>query len=126
MNAYGAATGGTSSSITVGGEAYTMLTFTATGTLTVTKAGLFDVLMVGGGGGGSSNGGSFDKGQGGGGGGAVCQGTIYLDANATVTVGAGGSAASPFRQSGIASGVKEVFAHGAGAGGVCGGRPSTR
>jgi hypothetical protein len=39
-------------SITVGGEAYTLLTFTSAGTLTVTKAGLFDVLRFGGGGGG--------------------------------------------------------------------------
>ena len=64
---YGVATGGSSSSITVSGQNYTMLTFTATGTLTVSKSGLFDVLMVGGGGGGSASGGSFDKGQGGGG-----------------------------------------------------------
>ena len=49
---YGTATGGASSStITVSGVQYTMLTFTSTATLTVTKAGLFDVLLVGGGGG---------------------------------------------------------------------------
>ena len=62
---YGVATGGSSSSITVGTQAYTLLTFTSTGTLTVTKAGLFDVLMVGGGGGG----GAIGAGDGGGGGG---------------------------------------------------------
>ncbi len=45
---YGVATGGTSSSITVGGVNYTLLTFTASGTLTVATAGLFDVLIFGG------------------------------------------------------------------------------
>ena len=50
-NGYGTATGGTSSSITVGGVNYTLLTFTSDGTLTVTGAGLFDVYMVSGGGG---------------------------------------------------------------------------
>ena len=53
---YGTATGGTSSSITVGGKNYTLLTFTSSGTLTVTKAGLFDVLVVAGGGGGGGGG----------------------------------------------------------------------
>ena len=48
---YGVATGGTSSSITIGGQNYTLLTFTSDATLTVTSAGLFDVLLVGGGGG---------------------------------------------------------------------------
>jgi len=84
---YGVATGGTSSSITVGGQAYTLLTFTATGALTVTTAGLFDVLMFGGGGGG---GGATNEGSGGGGAGGILQSTIYLDANKTITIGAGG------------------------------------
>ena len=49
---YGAATGGTGvTSTTVGGVNYAYTTFTSTGTLTVTKAGLFDVLLFGGGGG---------------------------------------------------------------------------
>jgi len=80
---YGAATGGTSSSITVGGEAYTLLTFTATGTLTVTKAGLFDYIAVGGGGTGGGNG------RGGGAGGCIIQGTVYLTGNETITISAG-------------------------------------
>ena len=89
MNAYGAATGGSSSSITVGGEAYTLLTFTSSGTLTVTKAGLFDVLIAaGGGGGGGGNGTDFHGG--GGGAGGVQTSTVYLSANATVTIGGGG------------------------------------
>lgn len=47
---YGVATGtGASSSITAGGIAYTLLTFTSDGSLTVSTAGLFDILMVGGG-----------------------------------------------------------------------------
>ena len=42
---YGAATRGSSSSISVGGQSYTLLTFTSSGTLTVSTAGLFDVLL---------------------------------------------------------------------------------
>jgi hypothetical protein len=49
---YGTATGGSSSSITVGGINYTLLTFTSSGTLTVTKSGLFDLFVIGGGAGG--------------------------------------------------------------------------
>ena len=90
---YGVATGGSSSSITVGGIAYTLLTFTTSSTLTVTKAGLFDVLCVGGGGSGGRRG-SSNTGSGGGGGGAVIQQTIYLTTNATVTVGAKGATQS--------------------------------
>ena len=96
---YGIATGGTPSSITVGGEAYTLLTFTASGTLTVTKAGLFDVMVVGGGGSGGRRS-TTNVGSGGGGGGAIIQQTIYLDANATVTVGAKGIAVTAANQTG--------------------------
>ena len=70
---YGVATGGSSSSITVSGNAYTLLTFTSTGTLTVSTAGLFDVLLIGGGGGGGNG---SDYGYGGGNhpsDGGVCQ-----------------------------------------------------
>ena len=48
---YGVATGGTPTSIT-DTVAYTLLTFTSSGTLTVSTAGLFDVMVIGGGGGG--------------------------------------------------------------------------
>jgi hypothetical protein len=85
---YGVATGGSSSSITVGGINYTLLTFTSDSTLTVTKSGLFDVLAVGGGAGGGVGG----SGCGGGGAGSLVQSTIYLTANASITVGAGGAA----------------------------------
>ena len=53
---YGVATGGTSSSITVGSTPYTLLTFTSSGTLTVASAGLFDVWMIAGGGSGGGAG----------------------------------------------------------------------
>jgi hypothetical protein len=72
---------------------YTLLTAINDGTLTVTKAGLFDVLLVAGGGAGGSGTivGGFGTGGGGGGGGVLRQ-TIYLDAAAyTVDVGAGGT-----------------------------------
>lgn len=90
---YGLASGGSSSSITVGGVNYTLLTFTTDGTLTVSAAGKFDVLLVGGGGGGgglASN--AFGGACAGGGGGQVIQTSIYLAAGSySVDVGAGGA-----------------------------------
>jgi hypothetical protein len=90
----GVATGGSSSSITVGGINYTLLTFTSDSTLTVTKSGLFDLFICsGGGGGGRDAGGAAGSRGGGGGAGGVLQLTnVYLSANQTVTVGAGGAA----------------------------------
>jgi|VirMetMinimDraft_7_1064189.scaffolds.fasta_scaffold31710_3 hypothetical protein len=87
---YGTATGGSSSSITVGGVNYTLLTFTSTGTLTVTKAGLFDVLAISAGTAGIA---SF---SGPGGSGVITTTTTYFDANQTVTVGAGGATAGSY------------------------------
>jgi hypothetical protein len=89
---YGEATGGASTAtISVGGESYTLLTFTSDSTLTVTKAGLFDVLMFGGGGGGANGRSSQDSGGGGGAGGVV-QSTLYLtDTTYAVDIGAGGA-----------------------------------
>ena len=49
---YGVATGGTSSTIVIGGNNYTMLAFLSDDNLVVTTDGLFDVYMVGAGGGG--------------------------------------------------------------------------
>jgi hypothetical protein len=43
---YGTATGGSSSSITVGADNYTLLTFTSDDNLVVSTAGLFDVLLA--------------------------------------------------------------------------------
>jgi hypothetical protein len=60
---YGVATGGTSSNITVDGLSHRMLTFTGSGTLTVTTAGFFDFTIMGGGESGYYSGGT----QGGGG-----------------------------------------------------------
>ena len=86
---YGTATGGIGSptSVTIGGINYQYLQFNATGTLTVTKAGLFDVLLFGGGAASPQT----TIPMGGAGGGGISQQTIYLDANATVTIGGGGS-----------------------------------
>ena len=55
---YGVATGTAASStaITVGGTAYTLLKFTSDSNLVVATAGLFDVLAIGGGSGGGGNG----------------------------------------------------------------------
>jgi len=117
-NLYGVATGGTSSSITVGGQAYTLLTFTSSGTLTVTKSGLFDCLVVGGGASGGLRS-TTNVGSGGGGGGAVVQQTIYLSANATVTVGAKGAAqtgANTTGNQGTFTRVGELCAGGGGGG----------
>ena len=94
-NAYGTATGGIGAptSVTISGVNYQYLQFNATGTLTVTKAGFFDFLLVGGGGAGGrttygagGNSAGFNY-TGGGGGGGVVVATVYLDANVTITVG---------------------------------------
>jgi hypothetical protein len=86
---YGVATGGTSSTISVGGVSYTMLRFTSSSTLTVTTAGFFDFTIVGGGEAGYYSGGT--QGGGGGGGGAlVLAQQMYLEAG-TYPVGVGGS-----------------------------------
>jgi hypothetical protein len=88
---YGTATGGSSSSITVGGVAYTLLTFTSDSNLVVSKAGLFDVLLVGGGGGGYGASSAYN--YGGGGAGGVILSTVYFNAaTLAVDVGAGGAA----------------------------------
>ena len=82
-----AATGGT---ITHSG-AYTIHTFTSSGTFIPTVGGAVDMLVVGGGGGGGSNGGG-----GGGGGGVVYNSSYSVTAGTpiTVTVGASGAASN--------------------------------
>ena len=89
VQGYGVATGGTATSISPSGVAYTLLSFTSDDNLVVSTAGLFDVLMFGGGGaGGRSTGG-------GGGAGGILQTTVYLDAATyAVDVGAGGAGTS--------------------------------
>lgn len=88
---YGVATGGTSlTAWSVSTKNYNGSVFTTDATLTVTKAGLFDVLLVGGGGGAGFESGSFCGG--GGGAGGLLQTTIYAAAGTyAVTVGAGGA-----------------------------------
>ena len=109
---YGIASGGTESDITVSGVSYKLHTFTATGTLSVTQPGWFDVLVVGGGGGGYAPSSTFFVG---GGGGGWSQSTLYLSANQTITVGAGGATGSSI--TGGASSVGSLFV--VGGGGSC-------
>jgi hypothetical protein len=87
-----------------GGINYKYVTFTGSGTLTVTKSGLADILVVGGGGGAV---------LGGGGGGGVLYATdAYLTAGSvTVTVGAGGAA---YGYNGISSRVGSFYGVGGG------------
>ena len=89
---YGVATGGTSSrTIVVASQNYTELLFNDTAALSVSKAGLFDVMLLAGGGGGGDYLGTVNVG--GGGGGGVITSTIYLDVGTnTITLGAGGAA----------------------------------
>lgn len=76
------ATGGTVTNITQDGKSYRVHTFTSSGTLTVTRSGEIEYLIVAGGGGGSD--------VGGGGGGGVLQGRLIVSPQAyTITVGAG-------------------------------------
>jgi hypothetical protein len=97
---YGVATGGASTAITVGGTAYTLLTFTSDTNLVVTKAGLFDVYLVGGGGGGGTSGDA--NAYGGGGAGQIVQMTNFLTAATyTIDVGAAGAGGSSGLKSSI-------------------------
>lgn len=90
VEGYGVATGGTG--VVAGPTGYNYTSFTSDGTLTVTTAGLFDVLLVGGGNAGYGWAGGAGYSGGGGGAGGVLQQTIYLAAATyTVDVGAGGA-----------------------------------
>jgi hypothetical protein len=120
---YGAATGGSSSSITVGGVAYTMLTFTTDSNLVVSRAGLFDCLLVGGGGGAGQNGFSVNY-CGGGGAGAVALSTVYLSAATyAVDIGAPGAKAAQGFTTRLDTPFVSLSATGGGRGG--GGNPAT-
>ena len=94
-SSYGAASGGTSSSITINGRATTLLTFTASGTLTVTKDGIFDILLQGGGAAGCpASTRTNQSGGGGGAGGLLRPHPTYLTSGTyTVTVGGASSGA---------------------------------
>jgi hypothetical protein len=72
---------------------YKYKTYTDSGTLTVTQAGLADIVVVAGGGAGGS--GAFYGAGGGGGGGVLALSDVYLPVGTlTVTVGSGGAAHS--------------------------------
>jgi hypothetical protein len=119
---YGTATGGTSSSITVGGESYTLLTFASDDNLVVSKSGLFDVLLVGGGGGAGGSDSTFASAGAGAGAlvGLASTTTIYLPAGTVaVDIGAGGAGATTsFGGVGLASYIGSVIsACGGGQGG---------
>jgi len=95
LSGYGTATGGTSSTITVGNQSYTLLSFTSDANLTVSTGGLFDVLLVGGGGGAGYPENGYN-GSGGGGGGGVTSPTNFITLNLaagtySIDVGAGGA-----------------------------------
>ncbi len=108
---YGVATGGSSSSISVGGQNYTLLTFTSDDTLTVTSAGLFDVLLIGGGGGAGGPVSTNSSGGGGGGGvvGVTSLLTIYLSANQSIDVGTGGAGAASNSRTGTNFGLSSAI-----------------
>lgn len=111
---YGVATGGSSSSITVGGINYTLLTFTSDATLTVTKAGLFDVAVQAGGAGGNNGVAGGFRGGGGGAGGLIIT-TVYIpDTTYSIDIGAGGALQVDGSPGGI---VPLLYAAGGGKGG---------
>jgi hypothetical protein len=92
---YGVATGLTGALATPP-SGYSGLYATSDGTLTVTKAGLFDVLMFGGGasGGYSTNTASVGA-SGGGGAGGMVEATVYLAATTyAITIGVGGASSA--------------------------------
>lgn len=114
---YGVATGGSSSSITVDGKNYTLLTFTGDDNLTVSKTGLFDVLIFGGGGaGGAGTTNPANSAGGGGGGGGKVQTTVYLTA-ATYAIKVGAGGAYPGTNGAASYIAKTVFMPGGGGGG---------
>jgi hypothetical protein len=120
---YGVASGGSATSISVGGTAYTLLTFTSDASLVVSSAGLFDCLLVGGGGGGGQNGFSVNY-TGGGGAGGVSNSTVYLAAGTyAVDIGAGGAKAIQGSTSRLDTPFVSLSATGGGRGG--GGDPAT-
>ena len=100
---------------------YQYWTYTASGTLTVTKAGFADVLAVAGGGGGGDGGSGGYFAGGGGGGGMLVTANAYLPVGSqTIVVGAGGAAANDYGglgNQGSESRVGPYYAVGGGGGG---------
>lgn len=80
------ASGGTESTITLGGVNYKLHIFTSSGTFTVDTAGTVDAFIAAGGGGGGA-----DNGAGGGAGGLIQQfGTSVVPGNYSIVIGGGG------------------------------------
>ena len=101
---YGLATGGTGSLATPP-TGYSGIFFNSSLTLTVSRAGVFDVLAFGGGGGGGLGNGVNAVG-GGGGAGQYTQQTIYLAAGSyNVIIGGGGAGSTTANQGTLGSGV---------------------
>jgi hypothetical protein len=126
-NSYGVATGGTAISPdpVVGGVTYRVLQFNSTGTLTVTKSGLFDIVAISGGGGGIQGYTNFPSlANGGAGGGGIITETLTLTTDVTITVGGGGAGATTGVNGGVGangspSGIStRLFASGSGGGGA--------
>jgi hypothetical protein len=96
----------------------TIYIFNSSGSITVDTGGTAEILLVGGGGAGGSN-----NGGGGGGGGHLYSASEFLPSGTlTVTVGAGGTGASPpatiEEMSGKPSRLGNIFAYGGGFGGL--------
>jgi len=106
------------------GDSYKYITFTASGSLVVDRAGFADVLVIGGGAGGGAG-----QGGGGGAGGYLIASNAYLSAStSTVVVGAGGGGADSSGSSGangISSRLAEYYGVGGGAGASTYGSSST-
>ncbi|MEI7901928.1 MAG: Ig-like domain-containing protein, partial [bacterium] len=104
---YVAATGGTVTTYSSGGNLYSVHTFTGSGTFTVQTGGSVQYLVVGGGGGGGGGTG------GGGGAGGFLTGTTSVSGSGTeyaVTVGAGGAGGTTVSPCRGSNGVDSVFA----------------
>ena len=94
---------------------YKYLTFTASGTITITTAGFADILVVGGAGGGGTGNATNVGGGGGGGGGVLVATNVYLAVGTlTCTVGAGGASAAL----GNTSRLDSFYSPGGGSGGT--------
>ena len=116
---YGAGSGGTSSSVTISGVPSTLLTFTSSGTLTVSKAGIFDMYIISGGAaGGFSAQHTSISGGGGAAGGAFNPSPVYLTIG-TYSVTVGGASSGAGNPSAVGKQIVPGggFAYGATAGG---------
>lgn len=97
---------------------YKYVTYTGNSSLTITKAGFLDVLLVGGGGGSSADG---NNRIGGGGAGGVRYGAFIVPIGTyTITIGAGGGGAANFAGTGGATSISSVLSVGGGSGGNSG------